>query len=44
MKSKVELIIKIAAGAWIIAATLIAISSIKEHFPGDIWKDSWDFA
>lgn len=44
MKSKVELIIKIGAGAWIFAATLIAISSIKEHFPGDIWKDSWDFA
>lgn len=44
MKSKVDLIIKIGAGAWIFAATLISISSIKEHFPGDIWKDSWDFA
>ncbi|TDY87443.1 UNVERIFIED_ORG: hypothetical protein DFO49_4083 [Herbaspirillum seropedicae] len=44
MKSKVDMIIKIGVGAWIFAATLIAISSIKEHLPSDFWRDSWDFA
>ncbi|ASU40184.1 hypothetical protein hmeg3_19080 [Herbaspirillum sp. meg3] len=43
MKGKTELIIKLLAVAWIFAATLITISSIKENLPSEFWRDSWDF-